>query len=385
MKNLLWPALLALTLTPSSSAVSTGDHARTILDFGPRVVGSAANERARSYLEAQFQALGYQTRRESFSYPRFDDLGSDVRVGGQVLKGNALQDSAGGTVTARAVRVPGVGTPADFAGVDVRGAVAVVTRGQIPFIDKARAALAAGAVGVVIVNNSAGDFRGTLGTRVELPVLGVSPAVGAALVGGQPVTLGVRVREGQVGAVNLIAFKAGVTKPELLFGAHLDSVAGAPGANDNLSGSLAVLDVARRAAGTPLAGRSHFMLFDGEEDGLLGSRDFVRANPDLVGGLKGMFNLDMVGVNVMPLSVSGEAPLVEAAGRAGVSASVGTPGSSDQVPFRQAGVPTLFFHRGLDANYHQPGDTLLDPELVDGAAEAAFKIAGEVLGATSVK
>ncbi|OLV15786.1 M28 family peptidase [Deinococcus marmoris] len=385
MKLLLWPALMALPLSSLSLGASIQDHAQAVLKFGPRVTGSAANEQARRYLEAQFQALGYQTRRETFSYPRFDDLGSDVRVGEGVLRGNALQDSAGGEVTAPAVRVPGVGTAADFARVDVRGRVAVVSRGQVPFIDKARAALAAGAVGVVIVNNSAGDFRGTLGERVVVPVLGVSPAVGEALKDGQPVTLRVRIRQGNVEAVNLIAFKAGVDRPDVLFGAHLDSVVGAPGANDNLSGSLAVLDVARRAANTPLSAHSFFMLFDGEEDGLLGSRAFVKDNPEVVTGLKAMLNLDMVGVNVMPLSVSGEAPLVEAARRAGVEASVGTPGSSDQVPFRQAGVPTLFFHRGLDANYHQPGDTLLDPALVEQTAEAAFKIANEVLKMAPLK
>ncbi len=385
MKLLLWPALLALTLPGLSLGVSTQDHAQAVLKFGPRVAGSAGNEQARSYLEAQFRALGYQTRRETFTYPRFDDLGSDVRVGEQLLTGNALQNSVGGEVTAPVVRVPGVGTPADFARVDVRGRVAVVERGQIPFIEKTRAALAAGAVGVVIVNNSAGDFRGTLGERVDVPVLGVSPTVGAALKDGQPVTLRVRVREGNVQAVNLIAFKAGVDKPDVLFGAHLDSAPGAPGANDNLSGSLAVLDLARRAANTPLSARSYFLLFDGEEDGLLGSRAFVKDNPDMVKGLKGMMNLDMVGVNVSSLSIRGEAPLVEAAQRAGVSASMDTASSSDQVPFRQAGVPTLFFHRGLDANYHQPGDTLLDPALVEQTAEAAFKIANEVLKMAPLK
>ncbi|CAM3792505.1 Zn-dependent amino-or carboxypeptidase, M28 family [Deinococcus saxicola] len=385
MKLLLWPALLALSLPGLSLGTSTQDHAQAVLKFGPRVTGSAGNEQARSYLEAQFRALGYQTRRESFTYPRFDDLGSDVRAGEQLLTGNALQDSAGGEVTAPVIQVPGVGTPADFVRVDVRGKVAVVSRGQIPFIEKTRAALAAGAVGLVIVNNSAGDFRGTLGQRVEVPVLGVSPTVGAAMKDGQPVTLRVRVSQSNVQAVNLIAFKAGVGQPDVLFGAHLDSVPGAPGANDNLSGTLAVLDVARRAVGTPLSARSFFLLFDGEEDGLLGSRAFVKDSPEVVKGLKAMFNLDMVGVNVMPLSVSGEAPLVEAARRAGVEASEGTPGSSDQVPFRQAGVPTLFFHRGLDANYHQPGDTLLDPALVEQTAEAAFRIANEVLNTAPLR
>jgi Zn-dependent M28 family amino/carboxypeptidase len=381
MRLLIRPALVALLALPSSAGAVLEADLQTVLGFGPRVAGSPANEAARGYLEAQFRALGYQTRREPFRYSRFDDLGSDVSVGGQVRAGRALQDSAGGTVTAAAVRVPGFGTPEDFARVDVRGRVAVVARGQIPFLQKARAAQAAGALGVIIVNNVAGELRGTLGEPLALPVLGVSPEVGAALADGASATLSVRVREGEVQGVNLTAFKAGVTTPEVLFGAHLDSVSGAPGANDNLSGSLAVLELARRMANTPLSARSYFTLFDGEEDGLRGSRAFVQDNPRLVGALRAMFNLDMVGVNVMPLSISGEAPLVAAAQRAGVPASVGTPGSSDQVPFRQAGVPTLFFHRGLDANYHQPGDTVLDPALVRETVDAALKVAAEVLRA----
>lgn len=385
MRQLIRPALAVTVLAGSASATLESD-AQTILNFGPRVAGSPANEQARAYLEAQFRALGYETRRQDFSYPRFDDLGSDVKLGERVLTGNALQDSTGGTVSAPVVRVPGVGTPEDFAGVDVRGKVAVVARGQIPFAQKARNALAAGAAGLVIVNNADGELRGTLGDRVALPVLGVSPAVGAALIEGAAVTLNVRVREGEVRASNVIAYKSGVTAPELLFGAHLDSVQGAPGANDNLSGTLAVLELARRAVNTPLAARSYFLLFDGEEDGLLGSRAFVKDNAPLVGTLKAMLNFDMVGVNVDPLSLTGSPALVEAArGIPGAQTRAGQPGGSDHVPFAQAGTPALFFHRGLDKNYHQPGDRELDPALVRETVEVALKVADSVLSAAPVR
>ncbi|PNY82194.1 M28 family metallopeptidase [Deinococcus koreensis] len=390
MRQLIRPALavtvLAVPLLLGSASATLDNDAQTILNFGPRVAGSPANEQARAYLEAQFRALGYETRRQDFSYPRFDDLGSDVKLGERVLGGNALQNSTGGTLSGPVVRVPGVGTTEEFARVDVRGKVAVVARGEIPFAQKARNALAAGAAGLVIVNNADGELRGTLGDRVALPVLGVSPTVGAALIDGAAVTLSVRVREGEVKASNVIAYKSGVTAPELLFGAHMDSVQGAPGANDNLSGTLSVLEIARRAANTPLAARAYFLLFDGEEDGLLGSRAFVKDNAPLVGTLKAMFNLDMVGVDVTPLSLTGDSKLVEAArGIAGVQASAGQPGGSDHVPFAQAGIPTLFFHRGLDKNYHQPGDKVLDPALVSETVEVALKVADSVLSATPVR
>ncbi|WP_295815868.1 M28 family peptidase [uncultured Deinococcus sp.] len=378
-------ALLALAavgaaLTTTARA-TLEDDARTILTYGPRVAGSPANEQARTYLEAQFRALGYETRRQPFSYPRFDDLGSDVQVGTQTLTGRAMQDSVGGSVSGAVVRVPGIGSPEDFTKVDVKGKIAVVQRGQIPFVQKAQNAIAAGATGVIIVNNTQGELRGTLGSRTALPVLGVAPATGEALTDGASITLNVRVREGDVQAVNLIAYKSGVTAPQILFGAHMDSVPGAPGANDNLSGSLTVLEIARRAATTPLGTRSYFMLFDGEEDGLLGSRAFVKDNTALVGGLKAMLNFDMVGVDAAPLTVSGTASLAETVRRAGLSARDSDMGRSDHVPFQQAGVPALMFYRGEDANYHQPGDTVYDPALLRDTADVAVKVADAVLSA----
>lgn len=367
-------ALLGALLLPSAAGASVETHLAAVLKFGPRVTGSEANAQARTYLEGQFRALGYEVRRETFTYPRFDDLGSGVEVGGRTLAGLALQGSVGGEVTAPVARVSGVGTPEEFAAAGVRGRIAVVDRGTLPFAQKARNALDAGALGLIVVNNQPGEVRGTLGERVALPVLAVTREAGAGVRAGERATLRVRVREGDVTGVNVVAFKSGVTRPDFLFGGHLDSVPGAPGANDNLSGTLAVLELAGRVAGTPLAGRSMFVLFDGEEDGLHGSRAYVKTNPELVRTLRGMFNFDMVGVNVTPLTVSGEAGLVEAARRAsGVAGRVGGTGGSDHAPFAGAGVPTLFFHRGLDANYHQPGDVVADPALIREAAEVALK------------
>lgn len=181
----------------------------------------------------------------------------------------------------------------------------------------------------------------------------------------------------------MVAFKWGVTRPEIVFGSRLDSVFRSPGANDNLSGTAAVVELARRAVHTPLAQRSFFALFDGEEDGLRGSRTFVQENPALVQGLKTMFNFDMVGVNAAPLRVTGERQLVDTPRQAAQIAGSSPDQGSDQVPFAQAGIPTLFFHRGLDANYHQPTDALANPELIRATVGATLKTAGAALKPTS--
>ncbi len=374
-------ALIAPLLLSSALAGAAADL-QALSTYGPRVAGSEAGERARAYVEAQLRAAGYSVRRETFSYPRFDDLGSDVSLGdqtpsGQTLSGLALQGTKGGEVSAPLARVPGLGNSQDFAGADVRGKIAVVARGQIPFAEKARNATQAGALGLIVVNNVPGDVRGTLGESVALPVLGVSQDVGARLSDGAAAKLSVRVRSADVRGVNVIAQMSG-TAPQLLFGAHLDSVTKSPGANDNASGSVAVLELARRAQNTPLAQKSVFVLFDGEEDGLRGSRAFV--SDEKTAGLKAMFNFDMVGVNVTPLAVGGDRQLGTLAQKTVPGLKIFQDGgNSDHASFLNAGVPALFFHRGVDPNYHQPGDKLADPALIDGTVDAALKVAGALL------
>ncbi|MGN7296499.1 S8 family serine peptidase [Ferdinandcohnia sp. SAFN-114] len=51
------------------------------------------------------------------------------------------------------VAVPGLGAPADYNGLDVKGKIALVSRGDIAFVDKIAAAKEAGALGIIIHNN----------------------------------------------------------------------------------------------------------------------------------------------------------------------------------------------------------------------------------------
>ncbi len=83
-------------------------------------------------------------------------------------------------------------TPDDFPA-EVAGNIALIERGDGTFRLKADNAVAAGAVGVVIYNNTTGAISGTLGSAgVPVPVLGITRADGLliknALDGGQEVT-----------------------------------------------------------------------------------------------------------------------------------------------------------------------------------------------------
>jgi hypothetical protein len=67
------------------------------------------------------------------------------------------------------------------------------------------------------------------------------------------------------------------TGDHLVFGAHFDTVAGSPGANDNATGVAAVFSTARQLTALPCRSRPViFVLFDEEEDGLVGSAAFAR-------------------------------------------------------------------------------------------------------------
>ncbi|WP_320774707.1 M28 family peptidase [Streptomyces sp. CRN 30] len=82
--------------------------------------------------------------------------------------------------------------------------------------------------------------------------------------------------------------------PVVVVGAHLDTVDGSPGADDNASGVAVVLETARLLAAAPTAPRVVLAVFDMEELGLIGARQAAR---ELTrdGGVRGMICLESVG------------------------------------------------------------------------------------------
>jgi hypothetical protein len=78
------------------------------------------------------------------------------------------------------------------------------------------------------------------------------------------------------GAYDNIVATAGAVEaaPSLLLGAHYDTVPGSPGADDNASAVAVCLECARLLKANA-TGSTTIVLFNREEDGLLGSREFV--------------------------------------------------------------------------------------------------------------
>lgn len=357
------------------------DTVQKLVQIGPRVAGTPQTQQASQYLIEEYRKAGYQTEIQTFTYPKFRDLGSTIRVNGQSIAGQALNNSIAGQLTARAIAVPNVGRPGDFAAIDVKGAIAVVRRGEIPFAQKAQNAANAGAVAIIVVNSDDTPLRGTLSRPATIPAIGVSRRDGARFFEQSTLSamLNVNTQQQTVTGRNVIAHLPGVTQPRVLLGGHYDSVAGSPGANDNASGTAVVLEAARRLANTPQARQTWFVAFDGEEDGLQGSRFFVNSvQPQFLSNLAAMFNFDMVGINDR-LLVGGSPDLRSQLKQLNPNVPDWTNSSSDHASFAAKRVPVLFFYRGSDPNYHSPNDRTTTASALNDTLQTALESVDQVL------
>jgi hypothetical protein len=141
------------------------------------------------------------------------------------------------------------------------------------------------------------------------------------------------------------------------------------GADDNASGTAAVLELAQAFASRHdrLPRSVVFVGFSGEEKGLLGSNAAVAQGVLPVDKIAFMLNLDMIGRNPeQPVEVVGDAfatglrEATEAANRdVGLAVEFGGTnyaGNSDHHSFYVRDVPMMFFFTGLHDDYHQLSD-----------------------------
>jgi aminopeptidase YwaD len=171
---------------------------------------------------------------------------------------------------------------------------------------------------------------------------------------------------------NVNAIWPGAVTHPFVIGAHMDTVAGSPGANDNASGTAVMLEIARDVAGTAKAKLLRFVAFGSEEYGPdgrhhVGSHKFVRRQKQKGRReLPGMVSIDMIAQG-RPLIVAtaGIGPPIVARtvhkkmDRAGFNVVRQTTcDCSDNGPFERAGIPAAFLWSGSEPNHHEPTDTV---------------------------
>jgi hypothetical protein len=211
---------------------------------------------------------------------------------------------------------------------------------------------------------------------------------------------------------NVVAVLPG-SDPELrntyvVLSAHMDHIGvGRPdargdsinnGADDDASGTSAVLEVAEALAALPKApARSIvFLTVSGEEKGLLGSRYFVEHPVVPLASMVANINIDMIGRNA-PDSVvaigqdySSLGPLAQEVIRSHPELGLTVARDiwpqerfffrSDHYNFARKEVPAIFFFAGVHADYHRPSDEVekIDADKAARVARLAYYLALEI-------
>jgi Peptidase family M28 len=217
-----------------------------------------------------------------------------------------------------------------------------------------------------------------------------------------------RVAVGSGTSLNLLADKVGTGAPPrhvVMVTAHLDSVnhaggpsAVAPGADDNGSGSAGVIEMARVFQKHTHRHDLRFALFGGEEQGLLGSRHYLRTlSRTERARIHAVVNMDMIGrLNNAARSVLIEGAAVSQAITDALNEAASTytdllvetslhPFASDHVPFIEGNIPAVLTIEGSDntnESVHSAGDTLdrIDLDLLVQIVRMNVAFVGQALG-----
>ncbi|TRW82719.1 M28 family peptidase [Mycolicibacterium sp. 018/SC-01/001] len=340
----------------------------------------------------------------------------------RVDQASLLLTTAPGGVTALTLRprkAAGCGA-ADYTGVAIKGAIAVVDDSGCSVVAKHDAAAAAGAVGLLVVTEStpsrpvgapAGLFTPGYYQRMSIPVGVIDPTADAALRRtSAPVTLVLDNKPVMTTSRSVIAQTAsGDTGNVVMVGAHLDSSGGGPGIDDNGSGVGAVLETALQLGAKPNAHNAvRFAFWGGGEESGDGAAAYLRAlKPDELSDLALYVDLDVIGSpNAGYFTLDGDQSAQPGArvtalpeGSAGIErtlaarlyghgvrpADMPLTSGTDYAPFVAAGIPVGGLTTGtsqlksdvqariwggrsgvaFDPNYHRRGDTI---DNVDRAA-----------------
>ncbi len=200
------------------------------------------------------------------------------------------------------------------------------------------------------------------------------------MAAGEPVELEFsidnRFFRGPVPQHNVVADLVGSEFPDevVIVGGHIDSWDGARGAVDNATGCATTLEAARLlvAAGAKPRRTIRFMLWSGEEQGLLGSEGYVAQHPELVDLASAVLVHDggtnfLSGLRVTPEMADDAkrvlAPLFELDPSMPFAlwySDALRKGGSDHGPFIDRGIPGFFWEQDGRADYEHSHHTQFD-------------------------
>jgi aminopeptidase YwaD len=370
-----------------------------------RVAGTEGEHRTAAAIAKRFRKLGLDVKVQKFPFKTFISHGQELTLlspENKTIEAKTFTYSPSTPEQGLSAEVAfaGLGKPEDFAGVDVKGKIALIQRGELTFYEKVQNAAKAGAIGAILYNNVSGALSGTLGQEADIPAIGLSDVDGKQLqeliAAGKRVSVTMKVKteildtysQNVIGTLK--ASKKASTKKTLILGAHYDGV-DTPAANDNASGTSTMLEVARALSHKKLNMNVKFIAFGAEEAGLVGSEYYVQSLQDKdKANIVGMINMDMVGVgdtfNILTASPDAKSFVADHAAKLADELKLpyerGYSTRSDHAPFEAAGIPVAFVHVSEDPYYHSDEDTLdkIQKDMLKKSGTLVVKLIKEIAG-----
>lgn len=351
--------------------------------IGHRLTGSENGNKAEAYAYNLLKSYGFSNVRfQPFEVESWSRGNLTVQIGNnlnnlKIVKSVSLAHSPVASDISLEVVDMGNGVEDDYLAAPdkVKGKIALVYLGTLPGSkagtpslhrsEKTAIATKYGAKGIIVINTADKGvlLTGTAsvtGKLIPIPAVCVGKEDGMELktqLQNGPLYSHIQMtnHSGLIKARNVIATINGtsIPKEKIVVGGHLDSWDLATGAMDNGIGSFSVLDMARTFKALKLqpARTIDFVMFMGEEEGLLGSRAYVDAaiKDKSIDQIRYMLNYDMTNdPKGYHTSDAESKDLFEAIGNIAKqldtnfknSFSVGAGLHSDHQPFMLHGVPT---------------------------------------------
>jgi hypothetical protein len=266
---------------------------------GERAAGTAGYDASVDYVARVLRRAGWRVRTESVPAALWRERSrASLSINGTALppwQFRVPSYSAAGRVDGTLQAVDDGCDEADFEPL-APGQVAFTGFGKCFLYRKATNARRAGAQALVVQTGA--TRRGVPSATLAVPGIGIPVVMmseGVAARDRDRVQLTIDASTTRGRTQNVIAEIGPRSGPVAMAGAHLDSVPGGPGINDNGSGVATLLEVARTFGPRP-PGRVRLAFWGAEEEGLIGSRRYVRELSDAQRDeIDAYLNLDMVG------------------------------------------------------------------------------------------
>lgn len=289
--------------------------------IGHRATGTENGRIAEEYAANLLRSYGYDVSFQEFTFSGWNRKSLDLKINNQSIKAVALAHSPANVSLSGELIDLGNGLEEDYKkiGDKVKGKIVFAALGLLDGTPKEienlhrseKTALAEkyGAKGIILFNRPAGGIllTGTAsvtGEIIKIPAINISLEDGLKIKenlskGKEIAKIEMKNDVGQMKGRNIIAKKIGSKFPneKIVLGGHLDSWDLATGAIDNGVGSFSVMDIARTYKKLNLQNDRtiEFVLFMGEEVGLIGSKYYVNQalKDGSINQIKAMSNMDM--------------------------------------------------------------------------------------------